>query len=430
MTPTSAPGTDLQPISLVVGSIVRRAWVIGTVTALVAAAAWIGFGLGQDATDDRTATTRVGVTTAVVWPYFDVARERARALVESPEFETQLESELGYPVEGISTAVPDMLSVFDISVVADTADHAVEAADRAADLIVDIGIERQSADTEAQIAALDQQIAELDTTVNTAQAAVDAANQRLSEIAEQQAAEFDQVLQEENFAIAMQRDVDQARLIDSDRERTGKINARRTLSEAAPAAAEYEVLPRTADPRTSTSPRLPLTLALAFVALIVSSVVVVIWDRRRGLLRHPWQLRQVCGAPAVDSLVADDEPAQQTAALADRIHVARARGASVFGVVDATGRGMSAEALAQGLSDQGIACVVADEPITDPDALVTLVDVTDEHGSAQATRTRTRDCDGVVLLVDGATTIATAKALVQRCSLTPGIVSSLMVVDR
>ena len=252
---TRATRSDLEPMSLLISSLVRRSWLILGCTAAVAAGVWFLIGATEDPVDDVTATSRVGVTTEVVWPFYDVVLEHGRVMVADPAFEAELEADLGFAVESISTSIPDLLSVFNIDVVADTADHAVAAADRAADLVVERGLAEATQDTTEGIVALDAQIAELTTRIDEIRARVDQANAQIAEIAALQAVEYDQVREEQRWTIALDRDVDQAVLIDSERDRSDRINQRAALATTVLPDPQFEVLrlAESADDKGSTA---------------------------------------------------------------------------------------------------------------------------------------------------------------------------------
>lgn len=430
MTSNSTHGADLEPMGLVVGSLLRRAWIIVGLTAVVAVATWLLLGALEDPIEDVTATSRVGVTTEVVWPFYDVVLEQGRVIAEDPALRADLESEFGFPIVSVTTGVPELLSVFDIEVVADTGANAAAAADRAAAMVVERGIEAQSAGVASEIAALDEQIVELETRVANAQRQVDELSAEMQEIAAQLDLEYTQARDEQRFQLSLERDIQQVALVETTRSLNNRISERSALLATAEPAPQFEVLRRSENPEDASSPRLPLAIGLGLVALLLTAAAAVVFDRRTGNLRHPWQLRHVCGSERVDELVAQNALIRNAAGLADRLHAERSTGRSIIGVIDATGRGIDPTVLAHALGAQGLPTDVSVDPFPAADGSLTLVDVTREHRSADEPRVRTRHCHGVVLLVDRGTSIREATELIERTSSTPGLVTTVMIAER
>ena len=297
---STATSAELEPMSLMISSLLRKAWLIIVVTAAVGAGTWVLSGAGEDSEEQLTATSRVGITTVAQWPFYDVVLEQGRMMIADPEFAPALSAELGLPVTSIITVIPDKLSVFDIEVVSDTAEHAVTIADAAARKVVDRDAETQNQDKLDSIAALDLELADLDERIETIQAEMIEQTAEITAITAQQEVEFDPVLEETKYPISLARDVNQFVVTDLERERATKQSQRSNLTATVESDPQYQVLRLAELPEAENSPRVAITLAAALAALLVSCAVAVALDRRTGTIRSAWQLRNVCGMPQTD----------------------------------------------------------------------------------------------------------------------------------
>lgn len=431
MTTTSrGPQAELEPMRLMISSIIRRSWLIVGCVLLVVGGTWVATGLGENTDDEVTAVSRVGITTEVVWPFYDVVLEQGRTMVAEPDFENELEATLGFPIAQIRTMIPDALSVFDIEVVADTPDHAVEAADAAAKLVVERWLTKASEDTSEDIASLDVELAQLDGRIDEIRARIDIANAQLAEIAAAQAVDFDPVADEQRYAISLDRDVDQSVITDLEREHATKVGQRADLVASPVPDAAYEVLRLAESPAENSSARLPITLAAGFTALLVACAAVVAVDRRRGPVRAPWQLRQVCGADVVDEVTTRNGAFSGTGAIADRLHGAVADDRRIIGLLDATGRGVDVSFMPQLLVEHGLTSTVRLEPEHLPGNDINFVDVSDEYETVDTPRPRSRRCDAIIVLVDGRTPVEKATSVIERAEAAPGVLTTLLLRGR
>ncbi len=424
---TNASRTELEPMSHLISSLLRRAWIIILVTALVGAAAWFLTGLSEDPVDKVTASSRVGITTEAVWPFYDVVLEQGRMMIDRPEFLPALGAELGYPVESIRTTIPDKLSVFDIEVEADSAAHAVAAADRAAAMVVEQGTEQANQDTLDAIASLDIELAELDGRIATIRAEMDTQTARITEITALQAVEYDNTREEQRYALSLERDVNQAIVTDLERERTTKISQRSNRAAAAAPDALYQVLRLAETPDASSSARLPITLAAALAAMLVACAVAVSLDRRSGPVRTTWQLRNVCGARETAEVTAQGSALRGAGAIADQLHRAMSNDQHVIGLLDATGRGLDLTLVPHHLAEHGFTTTLAHEPHRVPGNDVSFVNVTAEYADDDTPRVRSRKCDTVLVFVDNRTSVKKATSVIERTEAAPGVLSTFLV---
>lgn len=423
-------GSDLEPIGHVLGSLIRRSYIVVAAVAVVALGTWLLTGLSEDPVDEITATSRVGITTEAQWPFYDVVLEQGRMMIDRPEFLPQLEAELGFDVQSIRTVIPDKLSVFDIEIVADTPSRAAEAADRAAAMVVEQGVEEANQDRLEQIASLEQGLADLDRRVEAAKAEVQEQGERLAEIAAQQAVEFDTVREEERYSISLQRDVSQLVYTDLERERQTKQSELSNLRAAAVSDPFYQVLRLAETSDSSSAARVPITLAASLAALLVACAVAVVVDRRTGTVRSAWQLRNICGAPATGELARSGAALQTTGALADEIHRALDAGQRVIGLADLSGRRLDLDMVVRQLDAQGLPAALVGSPTVDHGARVGFVDVTDEYAGGDSLRTNSHGCDSILLFVDSRTSVRQTAEAIDRITTSPGLLTAMMVKAR
>ena len=431
MTDVRPASADLQPLGLVLGALIRRSYVIVAITALAAAGTWFAIGPSDSDSGQYAATSRVGITTVTQWPFYDVELDRGRLMVDDVEFVTALEAELGIDVIDVSTTIPDALAVFDVTAVADTPEHAVAAADRAAEMVVERNVAALQQDTTDQIAQTQLEITDLQTRVDAARASVDQQNEQIAEIVAQQQAEWSDLREEQRFAISLDRDVQQNLYNTLSQELATKQSALVTLQSAGAPLSVYEVLRRADTPGESSSKRLPATLAAALAALLVTSTLVVVADRRTGPVRSAWQLRSICGARTAAVLRRSGPALQGTGPLADAIHGAVDQGTGVLGLVDATGRGLDLGMVVQQLGARGLGGLLVDVPLaTPPNSKITFVDVSDEYRDPDSARVRSNACDSIVLFVDTRTSVKDARSIVDRIEVSPGLLIAFLVSSR
>ncbi len=427
---TTKNRSDLEPIGLVIGSLIRRSWLIIGAAALVGVGTWLLAGWGAHPTDDVTATSRVGITTETQWPFYDVVLEEGLVLVADDRFEGDLESELGFDIVSLTTVIPDALSVFDIKVVADTSEHAVAAANRAAEMVVERGVAATAEKNTGKIAALDTQIADLDRRIEAVTTEMDSQTMQIVEMQASLDRQYDQELEAERVALSQERDVNQSILTDLARERSSRDTDRVTLASVGDPLAQYQVLRLAETEAASDSTRTPLTLGVTAAAILLASAVAVAWDRRSGNVRATWQLRRVCGAHAAHEIGVHGRAVTSVGPLADQLHRATESDQRVIGLIDATGRGLELDSIVRELLPHGLNTTIADEPLGANDRDITFVDVTDEYSSSDAPRRRSHLCDGIVVFVDRNTRVSAASQIVDRVDVSPGLLSTVLVRAR
>ena len=418
---------DLEPARLVVGSLLRRWWIIVLATIVAAVAAFVVIGGLRDDTEGDTAVARIGLTTAIVWPFYDQATDLARTYVASSAFAEQLTADTGLPVVSVEGVVPDALAVLDVRVTSDTPEHALQLADHAAELVVAHSGDEQRALKDRDLAVLDTELADLDQRIEAFDAQVSDLSTRA---ADAEAALVDDPgdadLIDQAFALGQQRDTAAATLDELRRTRE-----RTTTDRAARAAEQVNALPGTQLVRSASlddpgSSRTALTLAVTLATLVAASVAVIVVDRRTGGVRSAWQLAQMCGAPDVVELTHADGTLHGEAALADVVHAALRAERRVVGVVDVSGA-LGAAALADLLDRQAIRASLATTADHAPASEVTLVDVTAEFEGRDTPHATGRACDGIVVVVDDGTSLARASEAIAQARRAAGVVTVVFV---
>jgi hypothetical protein len=424
---TASVAGDLEPISLVLGSLLRRSWLILAVAALAAGIGWTLAATDVDNSSNE-ATARLGLTQQTEWPFYDVELEAGRFRATTPEFRSRVEDRLGYSLISVDGTLPDSLAVFDLTVVADSPDRAVEAANVAAELMIDLATADVNEIDTTYIEQIDVDIADVQARITEFEAEGDAAGDALTALyietgsGNDDPALFDQefdLKETRNRAASARNDLERTLVaLETERAsvvvRVGGESTLRILRDAVPAEAQD-------------SSQVPVTIAVGFVALLVGSAAAIAVDRRAGPVRSSWQLENIAGAPVHAELRVDsDHSILGCGQLADAIDAGLSNGQSVFGVINLAGA-VSLDELAHGLSKHGLPSSVVAGPREAGDELIRLVDVSEEYRDDEAPRSMSRSCDSLILLVDKRQSLSATSAIVTQCTTNPGLLSAAYV---
>lgn len=418
---------DLAPLSLLIGSLLRRSWLIVAVAALAGGLAWLLTETGGDV-ETGEAVARVGLTQETPWPFYDVELESGSVLVETPEFRGELEQRVGFEIDSISGSLPEFLAVFDVTVTAASAEDAATAANEAANLVVESAGDEAARLVVEEIARIDAEIADLQTRIDAAAAETEAAAAELTEVYLLQGDGNDPDLWDQAFALEERRSRASTEGNDLLRFLTDLETERTSLQLRANPLPTFRVL-RTAEATTvePDSNRLPVSIAAAFAALVAAAVAVAIFDRRVGAVRSRWQLAHVCGATTLpDVRIERDGTIAGSGMVADVLHGGLDTDRKTIGIVNFTSR-MNLEDFAAEVSAQGVASTLTTDPRHDSGDEVQLVDVTDEFATEDAPRRLSRSCDALLVLASKSHSLREVTNVATRGSSSPGAVLAAFV---
>ncbi|MGI9598141.1 MAG: hypothetical protein ACR2QK_18405, partial [Acidimicrobiales bacterium] len=139
---------ESQPFGEFIRTVLRYLPLVAIATALVGAGAFV---LTTPTPPTPVATSQIGLTQQVVWPFFDTARQRAVTAVEDPAFAAEVKGRLAGAELDVSVDAPDNQAFIIIEVAADSPEVAARAANEAADLLLELDRARLSQTAEAEL---------------------------------------------------------------------------------------------------------------------------------------------------------------------------------------------------------------------------------------------------------------------------------------
>jgi hypothetical protein len=422
-----------------------RPYLLRIVAASLLAATAAGWLLSQGAPTPQ-ARARVGLTTAVQWPFYDVVREQLATRVESPEFALKVSGETNAKGLAFTSTAPEQQAFVDITATASTRNQAVDAANSAAALLVADSRDRRTRENVDALKPLESRLIEVNESIRT----IDATISALVEVdARLNAA---RAVAAPTPAAARELAETEAKLETARSSRGAATSERAELQsridriklDSRSAVPEVEVLRPAVVATTGRSLVVPGAIAAGLLGLGLGALLATLWDRDRGRLRTTRQFTASgltsLGILDVEPMHAVDDPASRAAALDlfDRAAAARAMSIGVV-ATDAHDSIATVNALARTLLAAGydIAEVHAEhhstpvslldissdiESLTDPPHIVvawpidevrfadardvlellgervdlTLVDC--GAASGEAWRPRARSCDAVLLV--------------------------------
>lgn len=435
--PTTPQTGDLEPVGQLLGSLFRWSWLIAAVVAVVAGTAWV---LGDTDSDDAAneATVRLGLTEQTEWPFYDVELEAGRFLATTAEFQDAVEDRVGYEVDSVGGNLPESLAVFDVTVVADSPENAVAAANVAAALMVESTVSDATKSHVLSLERADIEIADIQARIAEVEAEGTAAGEALTALyVDRDAGNDDPALSNQEFEFQTRRQ--EAASIHNDLGRTlVALEADRASSAAwFTGAPTLRIIREAAPGEASDSSRIPVAIAAGFGALLLASAIVVALDRRVGRVRSSWQLANVAGAPVHTELgVGPGAHLSGCGALADVIEVGGEAEQTkneqtkserkVLGVINLADA-LELEDLAQSLSAHGLDIAVVPDPNEPGPQSISLVDVSDEYRETDTPRSLSRLCDSLILFVDKQQSLSRTTAIVTQSSRNPGLLSAAVV---
>lgn len=280
MNDASPSGPDQLPLSALVSIALRWLPLIAVLAAAAGAAAYVVLG-NEEETPEATVT--LGLTEAVRWPFFEPVRGRLAMTVDST-LVSDVRTQLGDESIDVQAEIPDALAVVDIIATADRSDTALAAADVAADLV----LSRVDGSRQQEVqATIDASRAE----IQTIQAEVDAAEQRLDELFDARA--------------AAQSEIEIRRIEDeiSTTQRLRNTNLQDVLNlessideseiELLALQPEASVVGRELSSESSSSRRLTVAAAVGLAVGIFATLAALILSAERGAVRSSQHLAVV-----------------------------------------------------------------------------------------------------------------------------------------
>ena len=248
------------------------------------------------------ATSEVGLTGEVVWPFFDSARLRTVTIAEDPEFLFQLEQALdGIEIDEFWVDMPDNQAYVALNATSDSATNAATIVNTAADMLLASDIERQAAAAIAEfeqvgivLAASEERSNELSTfmddfIIREAEARANLAANPLSVEAREAA-----------LAVDIERTgVEQALAEELRRQVQLQIDRDQAQSAVDNVVPELELL-RRSNATDEPVQRSLIPVFAGFIAAMAAGLgMALVWDRSRGQLRSRWQAEHVSGVPVL-----------------------------------------------------------------------------------------------------------------------------------
>ncbi len=418
---------DVQPLGAIIRSVLRRAWLIG----LVGAAVFALVAMSSAAeTSTARATVRVGLTSEVVWPFYDATRDRLELYLTEAGFDTEVEEAIGGEIDELTMSIPANQAFVEVTAVADDGATAAEAVTVAAQRLSERTISTQQDRLTEEIDALRTAITDLGNQV-------DELNLQIQDNLDQQdllrgdiAAGTELArLGAEFQSLELQRDS----YLEEQLTLTNQLDTfTRQLGSVQP---EAELLRRAevTEPATATRPWAKALLA-GLAAAMVTAVAVIVLEREVGLVRTPWHAATMTRLPVFGHVTRGEDDLTGLAATADQLLEHLAQGTRVIGL--AGGVEIPAEAtidlLARRLPDWGLTVLAVEGPestgegrhIPDSADLIrikdlrsldeledvatfiddeakqdlVLVDLDGDYESEDAFRLRSRICGGVVVV--------------------------------
>lgn len=442
-----AGARDVQPLSAILRTLLRRSWFI----VLVAGAVFLlVLGTSPSETSEARATTRIGLTNQVVWPFYDAARDRLEIQLTEPGFDTEIEQALDSELSDLTMVVPANQAYVEITAVADGGKTAAAAVTIAAERLVEQSVSAQETRLTSLITDLDQESTDLGAEAD------EISRQMEANLVEQEALLGD--LSPDGIAgltrlestyrqLALQRDgILQVQLAVT----AEAADFGRQLRSVQP---EAEVLRRAEVTEASTTSRPWSTAVLAgLAAAMTTGLLVIILEREFGRIRTPWHAGSIARTAVFGHVTATDDGPAGVATVADHILDELAGNKRVIGVTGAADS--SAEAtigfIARELPSWGLTVLAVEKPTAslDPayarvDAIriedvrsidelegvaefiddevkqdLVLVDLDGDYDTDDAFRLRSRICGGILLVaLEGrtrATSLRTTASRVRR----------------
>jgi hypothetical protein len=290
----------MQPLGEFLSVVLRSFAVVLPIALAVAAAV---YALGGDEADS-SATSRVSLTREVEWPFYDAARERGLSTLRSEEFEAALAARLGRPVD-LALESPEDQTFILITATADTEAAAVEAANSAADLLVETDQARLAQSAQSD---LDQATGLMSTVADRVERRRAERNQ-VDEDLEAAREALTEAQTNGDATAALRRDVDdlearRSTLSNIINEESRRLVALELDVDAAQAAVEsitpeIEVLGRPGATDNNGGNRLRSAAAAYVAVMVLGGALALLADRLWGRVRSPWYANQLAQVPVL-----------------------------------------------------------------------------------------------------------------------------------
>jgi hypothetical protein len=324
--PPGQPGArDVQPLGAIIRTVLRKAWIIG----LVGAAAFALVARSSSTpTGTARATVRVGLTSEVVWPFYDATRDRLELYLTEAGFDAEIEEGIDGEIAELTMSIPANQAFVEITAVADNGETAAAAATFAAQLLSERSIstqqDRLSDDSDSlrtAISDLANLVDELNLQIQINLDQQDPLRGDLGAVTE--LARLGAELQ----SLELQRDS----FLEEQLTLTNQLDTlTRQLASVQP---EAELL-RRAEVTEPAAAQRPWAKALfaGLAASMVAAVAVIILDREFGRVRTPWHAEAMTRIPTFGHITEGENDLTGLAATADRLLEHLAHGTRVIGL--------------------------------------------------------------------------------------------------
>ncbi|MEQ8842804.1 MAG: hypothetical protein RIB98_17630 [Acidimicrobiales bacterium] len=405
--PTPATVVDLQPARLVVLALLRWIWLIVSVCV---ATFLITAGITEEEPESAVAVARLGLTDEVVWPFYDAARDRVEILVTSDDFETRIEETIGAELAGIGVEVPINQAYIELVVEAETVSTATAGRDAAVEEVTAASLATRRVKLDQELSELAMDLAASEELIATLETQIDDVISRqvviglllVDDPADPELRTEDRLLDSVRSRLITQRDGHVRTSQDLERDIDEVERAQASLQP------EVELLRFSEAPSSDDSGFGPAAAATG-LALIATSLAVVMWDRERGRIRHRWYLEGPLGLPVIGSLRVGESAGQ--AAAVDRLMTVVGSDAERIGIVAA--------------GEVAAATVIADlvPVMTGTEsgaesasgvAATSFVDLDSEYVDDDQVRSLTRGCDAIVMVCGSRQRVHQLRAVARR----------------
>ena len=308
---------DLAPWGVIAGTLARSAPVIAAIGLLVGASTLTV----SSANGPAEASSRLGLTDEVVWPFYDQVRDELSVAADDPELRDRVSEALDGAEYELRVETPIDQTYIDITAAADDADTAVAAADAGAQLLVERSAGTDRRTQELQLQFLTDEMELVDRRSEDLRAAVASSFEAtigLGDATDPAASVRRQQLQSERSTLNAELEELTRRRVQLDSE------ARQLRREIDSSQPEAQVVRRAAaldgDGRPIARP-----LVAAVVAAALAALGALMLDRYRGRLRNAWYVEGAAGVELLADL-RDERRREGVGELAARLEDALLQG--------------------------------------------------------------------------------------------------------
>ncbi len=348
---------DVQPLGAIIRTVVRRAWLIGLIGAAVFTLVLLS---SSAATSTTRATVRVGLTSEVVWPFYDATRDRLELYLTEAGFDTEIEDAIGGEIDELTMSIPANQAFVEITATAADGATAGDAATMAAQRLSERTVSTQQDRLTGEIDALRTEISDLGNQVDELNVEIQANLDQQDLLRGDVGAGIELARLGVDFrSLELQRDS----YLEEQLTLTNQLDTlNRQLASVQP---EAQLLRRAelTEPDASARPWAKAILA-GLAASMVSAVAVIVLERELGIVRTPWHAEAMTQTSTFGHITEGDDGPTGLAATADELLEHLAQGTRVIGLAGSGDAPAEAtiDLLARRLPDWGLTVLAVEGP--------------------------------------------------------------------